>query len=133
MQKSTNFIIIVFILIIAVAFTAGISPNQNKWTAPKSADNFKNPISRNDATIADGKKIFTNLCVVCHGNKGKGDGIAGMVLNPRPANFTSSFIQSQSDGAIYWKITTGKAPMASYEKTLSETQRWYLVNYIRNF
>jgi len=40
-------------------------------------------------------------------------------------------VQNQSDGAIYWKITNGNPPMASYKETLTEEQRWQLVNYIR--
>ena len=32
---------------------------------------------------------------------------------------------------VFWKITNGKAPMASYDELLSDDQRWKLVNYIR--
>jgi len=73
------------------------------------------------------------MCVICHGAKGKGDGIAGVSLNPKPGNFTIERIQSQTDGAIFWKLTNGKAPMAAYKEILTETQRWELVNYIRTF
>jgi len=71
-------------------------------------------------------------CAICHGKKGKGDGVAGMALKPRPADFTKDVIQKQTDGAIYWKLTEGKAPMAAYKETLSEEQRWQLVNFIRS-
>jgi hypothetical protein len=33
---------------------------------------------------------------------------------------------SESDGALFWKITEGKAPMTSYEKLLPEEDRWHL-------
>lgn len=101
------------------------------WKAPPDADKVSNPLKGNTAATALGKKLYTQLCVVCHGDKGKGDGIAGISLNPRPANHSSQKVQSQTDGAIFWKITTGRPPMASYTKTLTETQRWQLVNYIR--
>jgi len=29
------------------------------------------------------------MCTICHGDKGKGDGVAGAALNPRPGNFTT--------------------------------------------
>ncbi len=101
------------------------------WVAPKDADAVKNPVKDNATATADGKKLYTQYCAVCHGAKGKGDGPAGIALTPRPADHSSARIQSQTDGAIYWKITTGKAPMASYKVPLKDEQRWELVNYIR--
>lgn len=101
------------------------------WVAPKSADNLKNPLTGNLNATNEGKKMFKQMCSICHGDKGKGDGMAGMTLKPRPSNFTTKKVQDQSDGAIFWKLTEGRAPMASYKKTLTETQRWQLVNYIR--
>ena len=73
------------------------------------------------------------MCAICHGNYGKGDGMAGSSLTPRPTNFTISKVQAQSDGALYWKLTEGRAPMASYKTILKKEQRWQLVNYIRTF
>lgn len=101
------------------------------WVAPKSADAVKNPLKGNVSATAEGKKLFAQMCAICHGNKGKGDGMAGMSLNPRPTNFTKESVQAQTDGAIYWKITEGRAPMASYKASLKDNQRWQLVNYIR--
>jgi mono/diheme cytochrome c family protein len=82
-------------------------------------------------SILAGKKVYVQLCVVCHGDKGKGDGIAGVNLSPRPADHSLAKFQKQTDGAIFWKISTGKAPMASYEKILTVTQRWQVINYLR--
>ena len=93
-----------------------------------------NPLKGQPDAIAAGKKLYGTYCAVCHGNKGKGDGIAAAGLNPKPADHTSAKVQNQTDGAIFWKITNGRAPiasMASYEKTLTETQRWQLVDFIR--
>jgi mono/diheme cytochrome c family protein len=117
----------------ALLMSATVTKLQQKtpWIAPSTADNTVNPLKGNaDATVA-GKKLYTTYCVVCHGDKGKGDGIAAAGLTPRPADHTSAKVQGQTDGAIFWKLTNGRAPMASYAKTLTETQRWQLVNYMR--
>jgi mono/diheme cytochrome c family protein len=39
--------------------------------------------------IAKGKELFQTTCAACHGTEGKGDGIGGASLNPKPRNFTS--------------------------------------------
>ncbi len=110
--------------------TSGTAAGE-KWVAPASADKIKNPLADNAKAWKRGKKTYDAMCAICHGTKGKGDGIAGMALKPRPADLTSKDVQSQSDGAIYWKLTTGKPPMASYKALLKDKQRWELVNYIR--
>ena len=68
---------------------------------------------------------------LCHGSKGDGDDEAGLILERKPANFIVLKVITESDCSIFWKITNGKAPMASYDELLSDDQRWKLVNYIR--
>jgi len=107
------------------------SQTKPAWIAPSSADAVSNPLKGMPDAAAAGKKIYGTYCVVCHGDKGKGNGIAAAGLNPKPADHSSEKFQSQSDGAIFWKMTTGRAPMASYDKTLTATQRWQVIDYIR--
>ena len=102
-----------------------------KFPSPPSADTIKNPIRADQGSIVFGKKIYTQLCVTCHGEKGKGDGIAAPGLPRPPADHTSSFVQGQTDGALYWIITAGNNPMPTYKKTLTNLQRWQVINYIR--
>lgn len=107
------------------------NPPQEKWVAPKGTNEIINPLKNDlDATVS-GKKLFKVFCSVCHGTKGKGDGIAGTGLKPNPTNFTTKEFQSQTDGAIYWKIETGRTPMASYKESIPEKNRWEIINYLR--
>ncbi len=101
------------------------------WKAPKSADTLKNPLAGKLEAAKDGKNIFQTYCVTCHGDKGKGNGPSAAGLSPKPANLTLKQTQKQSDGALFWKITTGKPPMVSWKFALSKKQRWELVDYIR--
>ena len=103
----------------------------SKFVAPASANELKNPLKDNASATAEGKKIYDNNCAICHGAKGKGDGVAAAGLNKAPADHTSAVVQEQSDGALFWKISEGSNPMPAYKAVYSETQRWQLVNYIR--
>jgi mono/diheme cytochrome c family protein len=101
------------------------------WVAPPDADNIKNPLAGNTSVIAESKILYTANCGPCHGDKGKGDGPAAAGLNPRPSDHTSEAVQKQSDGALFWKLSEGRPPMASYKKIFTDQQRWELVTYIR--
>ena len=102
-----------------------------QFVAPKTADALVNPSKENASATVEGKKIYITYCAPCHGDKGKGDGVASAGLSKPPADHTSSAVQKQTDGAIFWKISEGNNPMPGYKKAISETQIWQLVNYIR--
>ena len=49
---------------------------------------------------------------------------------PKPADWTSAKVQSQTDGELFWKMSEGRSAMPPW-KSLPEKDRWELVNYIR--
>ena len=101
------------------------------FVAPKSADAVINPLKGNASATVEGKKTYTTFCTPCHGQKGKGDGAASAGLSKKPADHTSTAIQSQTDGALFWMLSEGNTPMPAYKKIITATQRWQLINYIR--
>ena len=120
------------LFVILVVSVASNSFSQNTWEAPSSADAIENPLKNDAKATKQGKVLYAQYCAICHGDKGKGDGLAGTALNPKPASFLTAKFNNQSDGAVYWKLTEGRPPMAGYKTTLSDTQRWQLVNYIKS-
>jgi len=123
-----------YLFLVVLVFIIGNCVNAQKkaWAVPEYTKGLKNPFSGNVAATADGNKIYEQMCVLCHGIKGQGNGEAGLSLEQQPANFLAlKNIPNESDGEIFWKITVGKAPMSSYDELLTEDQRWKLVNYIR--
>jgi mono/diheme cytochrome c family protein len=40
--------------------------------------------------VAQGKQVYAEQCVVCHGIRGKGNGPSGKGLNPKPTDFTTA-------------------------------------------
>ena len=102
-----------------------------KWLSPAASGAKKNPIAPTPDSIAAGQKIYSKTCAMCHGKSGDADGPAVIELNIHPAKLSDPQLQTESDGALFWKMTTGKKPMPAYGKRLSETDRWNLVNYVR--
>ena len=119
-------------VIAAVAVGAPVCAHaQAAWVAPAGEKDKKNPLPADAQTIAQGKKVADVNCVSCHGAKGKGDGAAAVALNPKPADWTSAKVQAESDGEIFWKISTGRGAMPAWN-FLPERDRWALVRYIRS-
>lgn len=105
--------------------------DEEEWKAPARAAKKKNPFPADEKSLAAGKAAYAKECLSCHGETGKGDGTASKDLNPKPRNLSDPKIAEQTDGALFWKITEGRKPMPSSENTLTEDQRWHVVNYIR--
>ena len=119
---------LLLIFILSFYFTLAQNP---PWIAPKESDNIKNPLAGNTAVLADAKTLYTGNCGPCHGDKGRGDGPAASGLNPKPADHSSIAVQNESDGALFWKLSQGRAPMPGYKKIFTDQQRWELIDYIR--
>jgi copper transport protein len=93
-----------------------------------------NPIPPNRDSVAAGQMVFMNTCAPCHGTSGKGDGPVGVALNPRPADLTQHAIPGvHTDAQLFEWITNGfpGSRMPAFKSTLSDTDRWNLVNFIR--
>ena len=123
---------VLFVVLIASALVA-LSEEQSKqkWSAPAAEAQKKNPVAATEPSLAAGRKIYSKTCVMCHGKTGDADGPAVIELNIHPAKLSDPKLATESDGSLFWKVTTGKKPMPTYGKRFSETDRWNLVNYIR--
>lgn len=111
--------------------TLGAALAQTPWVAPEAEKGRKNPLASDTKAIEQGEKLAKTNCASCHGLKGKGDGAASVALNPKPADWTSAKVQSESDGEIFWKISNGRGAMPPW-KHLAENDRWALIRYIRS-
>lgn len=104
---------------------------QDRWQAPSWTDTLKTPFHNEPLTLANGEELFGLYCASCHGDSGYGDGAAGGALGQKPANFHDSLIKKQSDGALFWKLSTGNGNMPPFQDVFTAEQRWQLVAYLR--
>jgi mono/diheme cytochrome c family protein len=104
---------------------------EEAWTAPAEAAAVKNPVPADEKSTAAGKETYKRYCMACHGTAGKGDGPAAIATKVKPGNLSDPSMWQQTDGALFWKISTGRGSMVSYKKLLTDEQRWQLIHYVR--
>lgn len=82
--------------------------------------------------LSTGKKVYSNNCIVCHGDTGAGDGVGAAALNPKPRNFkTDKFKAGSSLDNVYTTVTSGLhgSNMAAFS-SLSKAERCAVANYV---
>lgn len=124
-------IVYIIFFFLTPCLCSGIQAQTKPWVVPASASGIKSPLAVSDATLKDAKTLYTNYCSPCHGDKGKGDGIAAAALSVKPADYTSDLVLKETDGNLFYKMSEGRLPMPQFKTTLTENQRWELVAYIR--
>ncbi len=84
-------------------------------------------------SIAEGRRLYAEHCVMCHGAGGIGDGPAGAGLPRPPADLTAAHTGHHTAGDLFWWITRGisRSGMPGFAERTTAEQRWDLVNFVR--
>ena len=95
--------------------------------------------------LENGKRVYYQNCVYCHGDDMGGDGIFAHALAPVPANFNSATTISQLQEAyLYWRLAKGgpglpdesgpwSSSMPAWEKFLTEEEMWDVILYLYDY
>lgn len=100
---------------------------------PASAASVVNPVAATSDSRSRGHDLYLANCASCHGTTGVGDGVTAADLVPGPGNLSST-VPRLTDGEIAYLIASGTVAtrMPAFSTTLSERDRWDLVNYLRS-
>ena len=121
--------VLISLFVIAVGFKMA---NQDPWPVPDKYLKMANPVKADATSIADGKQLWLQHCTSCHGKSGKGDGPKAAQLKTLPHDLSKSDLQSQPDGAFFYKTSEGRQDMPSFKKKIPDQEDiWSIVNYIR--
>jgi mono/diheme cytochrome c family protein len=103
----------------------GVRERDPHWLAPERDASRPNPLAGRPDAEPGGRKIFQQRCATCHADDGRG--------TPKGPDLAQPDVQSESDGALFWKITGGntRAGMPTFS-SLPEAQRWQLVLRLRS-
>jgi mono/diheme cytochrome c family protein len=93
---------------------------------------LRNPLSSNSDSLAQGKEAYQYFCIQCHGPLADGKGTVGQSFAPLPSNLQSNYVQRQTDGELFVKITFGFRRHPPLGTTVSEEDRWAMIIYIRS-
>lgn len=83
--------------------------------------------------LAQGQKIFTERCVVCHGQNADGKSTLGNLMNPHPANLRVSTLTAAQRESIVRKggLAVGRSDgMPAWGNELSDSEISAVVVYV---
>lgn len=127
----TLYIFVIAAIIALISHTDHESIFAHDWVAPKEDVSKPNPVVMDAASIKTGKKAFELNCSSCHGSDAGGLDKASAGLKKSTPNLLVR-LRNHSEGDFHWKIRTGKNEMPAFEKDLSETEIWHIINYLKS-
>ena len=116
-------------LIIFFVFSSLISfGEETPWVVPQDKDDKAAPAMFTNDMAKAGNDLYQLNCKSCHGDIGANNMIK---LNPLPKDLGT--VGAQSDGSFYYKINDGRGAMPNFKNTLSVSDKWAIIAYIRTF
>ncbi len=113
-------------------------------------DNPYRPLEASDppafaSHLANGRRVYYENCVYCHGDALRGDGMYAHGLNPIPTNFADAgAIALLQESFLFWRIAKGgpglpeeggpwDTAMPAWEKFLTEEEIWDVILFLYDF
>jgi putative copper export protein/mono/diheme cytochrome c family protein len=117
-----------------LALVAGLGVALPPMTVDAYPTTFRRPsVPYHVVSVASGAALFRAHCATCHGAGGRGDGPGGAGLPRLPADLTAAHTAQHTVGDMFWWLTHGipAGGMPPFGDTLTEEERWDLINFVR--
>ena len=95
--------------------------------------------------VENGRKVYYQNCVFCHGDNLSGNGMFAHALDPLPTNFADgATIANLRDTFLLWRVAKGgpglpeeggpwATAMPAWEKFLTEEEMWEAILFLYDF
>jgi hypothetical protein len=95
--------------------------------------------------VENGRRVYYENCVFCHGDNLAGNGMFAHALNPIPTNFADGqTLPNLSETFLFWRIAKGgpglpdeggpwDTAMPAWEKFLAEGEMWEVILFLYDF
>jgi mono/diheme cytochrome c family protein len=149
MALGAGLVIVLGLIVAYAAISFGLVPANSdakpsgfeRWAARTSLNatirremnRSPNPLPITESNLNAGLKLYASNCMACHGaSDGKASNIAHGLYQPAP-QLGEHGAEDNPDGEILWKVQHGIrfTGMPSFGKTLTDTQLWQLVMFLK--
>ena len=113
----------------------GVSGGESDLSAPSKVDvsAVTQPWLESPEMVVHAQKLYQQVCALCHGPKGLGDGVAGRSLPVPARNFVEGKWKSKGTAqALFEVLQKGQGQYMASFAHLPKNDRWALVHYIRS-
>ena len=108
-------------------------PEGRTVVARPSGDQPKGWPTWQAAGLQEGKELYVERCLTCHGCAGNGLGSYAGTLTITPADFKREPFCSMPDDQWFWHVSEGiqGSVMPPWKESLTEEERWQVVGYVQ--
>jgi mono/diheme cytochrome c family protein len=127
-SKAIKFRIISLLILISLVSVKLAAQN---WDVPADKKAKNCDFKFDESTAKLGEAIYSKKCASCHGTPAKGNN--RRAFKPVPPDLGSSGSQNLTDGELLYILSTGRGLMPSFFGTLTESDQWKVISYLRSF
>ena len=98
--------------------------------AGRAGAELVNPLQPTPEVLAQGRWVYENVCITCHGDKGAGDGKV-TALFPKPPSLMTQKVRDWPDGQLFHRPMRVQNSMPSHARQVDQKEAWAVVLWIR--
>lgn len=113
-------------------------PDARVLLVPATPASFHaSPTGFSAARIAQGRALYAQHCLACHGADGRGQGPLAAQQPVWPPSFAGPLLWRRADGDLWWRILhglhdgRGAATMPAFAGRLREDEAWALIDFMK--
>ena len=99
--------------------------------ADLAAAELSNPLEASPEAVEHGQFIWENVCIVCHGDEGAGDGNLTRLF-PAPPSLMTQKVRDWPDGRLFHQVMRGQGSMPSHASVVTKEDIWSVIHHVRS-